>query len=288
MRMWRVPKVLLLTGAIALSLPFTLCAQRGGHAGGGEHAGGFGGGHASGFSGSGTGARGFGRGFSGSAPRSFPAPPVNFSSGQIRYAPSGRPYANWVAPRSPFGQLNAPANRGAYPGRAGAGVAGNRGGGYPGRRYPNRPPYRRGVAVYASPYYATPWFGAWPYFGNWNDFGFDDSDASQAGGAPDQSYAQDQSYAPDAPAYEDQGRQSYQSGFAASAAPSSEPALIIVYKDGHSQQVHNYALTPTTLLLLDGASSGLTRRVSLDEIDLVATRRANLASGIDFSPPVRN
>ena len=43
--------------------------------------------------------------------------------------------------------------------------------------------------------------------------------------------------------------------------PPAEPALTIVYKDGHSQEVHNYAVTRTSLLLLlDEASTGPRRR----------------------------
>jgi hypothetical protein len=272
MCMWRVSKSLPLVAAIALSLPLTMQAQRGGHASGG-------GGHVGGFSGGGSmGARGFGGSFSGSAPRSFQAPPVNFYSGQTRLAPSTRPYS-FTAPRSAFGQLNTPVNRGAYPG-----VANNKN--WNGH-YPYRPPYRNGYRygypVYAN-LYATPWFGAWPYFGNWSDF----SDTSE----PVASVAPDQSYAPEQEPQYDEGRPAYQPGYqpgyAPAAEPSPEPALTIIYKDGHSRQVHNYALTPTKLLLLDEASSGRTQQVSLDEINIAATRQANLSSGIDFSPPIRN
>jgi hypothetical protein len=298
--MRRATMSLFLAGAIALAIPQAMYAQRGGHSAGG--------GHASGFSGSGgIGARGFGGSFAGtggfSAPRSFPAPRMNFPSGSTGFGSSRSfatyPQRSWPITRSPFGQLRAPAvNRGPYPSGANRpGVANNRswggqpsrGGRYPGKRYPYRPPYRRTVVVYASPLYATPWFGAWPYFGNWNDFGFDDSYASQANAAPDQSYAP-QSESPSEPQEEAPPAYpgpAYQPGIA-TAAPGSEPALTIVYKDGHSQQVRNYALTRTTLLLLDDASSGRTQQISVEQIDLPATEQVNRAAGVDFSLPVRN
>jgi len=72
------------------------------------------------------------------------------------------------------------------------------------------------------------------------------------------------------------------------AVPSAEPALTVIYKDGHSQEVHNYAVTRTSLLLLDEASTGRTPEISLDEINLAATEQVNRASGVNFKVPVRN
>jgi hypothetical protein len=296
MRMRRATISLVLAGAIALAIPPAMHGQRGG----GGH--GMGGGHAGGFSGGGFGARGFGgggfggsfsRSFSAPTARSFPAPPMNFMS-RPGYGPSARsfgtyPQRGWAVTRSPFGQLSAPGvNRGSYPG-----IANNRTpagqwsrGGYPNRRYP----YRRTISIYSSSFYAGPgWFGPWPYFGNWGDFGFDDS-YSQASAAPDQYYAPDQGYAPEqnyAPSYEQAAPPPYQTGVA-SAAPVQEPVLTIIYRDGHSQQVRNYALTSTSLLVLDNAASGRTEQVSLDEINLTATQDFNRLTGLNFTPPLKN
>jgi len=276
--MRRILTSLLVATAIALAIPQAIHAQRGGHGGGGGHAGGFSGG---------VGARGFGSGFGGgfSAPaaRSFPAPRMSFQAGP-GFGTSARPYATYpqrsfIAPRFPFGQLSVPAvRRGPYPGVADNGS--RSGAGYSHGRYPYRPPYRRNVAVYAAPIYSLPWYGAWPYFGNWDAFG--DSYAPDTSASPDQSYTPDQE-SPAEP--EPDARPAYQSMAISSTALGPEPALTIVYKDGHSQQIHNYALTRTTLLLLDEAPTGRTPQIPLDTIDLPATEQVNREAGVDFKPP---
>jgi hypothetical protein len=291
----------LVAGAMVLAVPQMMLAQRGGgHAGGGGHVGG--------FSGS-SGARGFSGSFSaphagsfsGFAPRSFPAPRMNFSPGRMPSGFAARPYAgspqrSWPVARSPFGQLSAPAvRRGPYPG-----VADDRtwngqswhGGHSDGHRpdYHSHSGFTYSIStVPYYPYYAWPWFGGWPYFGNWDSSDYDSGYVSGAdtGGATAPSYAEPET----APAEEPESRpayQPYQAEAAAYSAPAPEPALTIVYKDGRSQQVHNYALTQTTLVLLDDASSGRTQQVSLQEIDLSATEQANRAAGVDFRLPVRN
>ena len=297
--MRRVLTFLVAGATMVLAVPQAMLAQRGGgHGGGGGHVGGFSGG---------AGARGFGGSFSaphagsfsGFAPRSFSAPRMGFSPRPLGSGLSARPYAgypqrSWPVARSPFGQLSVPAvRRGPYPGVA-DGRTWNGQPGHGGHSDGHRPDYHShsyyshygyGYPVYASPLYGWPWYGAWPYFGNWDDSGYDsDSDASAA---PAQSYAEPET----APTEEPEARpayQPYQAEVAANVAPRAEPALTIVYKDGRSQQVHNYALTQTTLLLLDDASSGRTQQVSLQEIDLSATEQANRAAGVDFRLPVRN
>ena len=189
-----------------------------------------------------------------------------------------------MAPRSPFGQLSSPAyGRTPYPvtsNNRGSNSRGWSGAGYSRGRYPYRPPYRRTVAVYAAPAYAIPWFGAWPYFGNWDDLG--DSYAPDTSATQDQAYAPDQGTAAE-PEYD--ARPAYQPIAVSSETPGPEPALTIVYKDGHSLQVHNYAITRTTLLLLDEASTGRTPQIPLDEINIPATEQVNREAGVDFKPP---
>ena len=65
----------------------------------------------------------------------------------------------------------------------------------------------------------------------------------------------------------------------------SEPTVTIIYKDGHAEQVHNYALTPTKLLMMDNAGAGYSLQVPLSLIDLPATVQANRAAGVDFQLP---
>lgn len=68
--------------------------------------------------------------------------------------------------------------------------------------------------------------------------------------------------------------------------PTPQAAITLVYKDGHSQQIHNYAMTKTTLYVLDDAASGRRPQIALDQIDLPATEKANRESGVDFVAPI--
>ena len=70
--------------------------------------------------------------------------------------------------------------------------------------------------------------------------------------------------------------------------PLPQAAITLVFKDGHSQQVHNYAVTKTTLYVLDDAASGRRPEIPLDTIDVAATVRTNQESGLDFSVPAGN
>jgi hypothetical protein len=74
------------------------------------------------------------------------------------------------------------------------------------------------------------------------------------------------------------------------AAPS-EPlplaALALIFKDGHSLQIHNYAMTRTKLYVLDGAAAGRSLEIPLSAIDLQATEETNRQAGVDFSIPCR-
>jgi hypothetical protein len=317
----RVPTILVLAGAIAFAIPCAAHAQRGGgHAGGfsgGGHAGGFSGGHAGGFSGGGFAGHSFsapsaGFGAGGFQGRSFAAPRMNFmpgpgTSSSARFASAPRPYG-FNGTRSPFGQMPMPAIRRApYPGAGNNGGWSNQpyrngnnqwhGGGHNGDHdgHHYRPPYYGG-AIYSStygwPYYAGLSYWPWPYFGDW-DSGYDSSpDTAYAGaqiqGGQQDQYPQqnpDQYYAPEP--QQDSGRPAYQPGYMASPGVAiSEPAVTIIYKDGHAEQVRNYALTPTKLLMMDNAAAGYSMQVPLSLIDLPATVQANRAAGVDFQLPV--
>ena len=66
------------------------------------------------------------------------------------------------------------------------------------------------------------------------------------------------------------------------AAPASEDAVTLVYKDGRpNEQVHNYALTRTTLFVLDQHR----REISLTDLDVPATVKVNHDAGVDFQLP---
>ncbi|MBV8631952.1 MAG: hypothetical protein JOZ83_13570 [Silvibacterium sp.] len=315
MHMRRVLTALVLAGAIASALPGALIAQHagGGHAAGfsgGGHVGGFAGGHVGGFSGGGFTAPHF----TGPSPayvqHGFPAPRMNpmpapLTPGISRLPSVPRQYGGFSGARSPFGQLPAIHRSPFSPG-------GNRGWtNQPLRNAGNnqwhnedhhgdhnhecRRPYYGGVTVYSGsywwPYYSS-WYW-WPYWG----YGYDDSSDSNSGYSqtPNQYSDQypDQYSAPQAPdAAPDEDRpvyQPYQSQMGASPGVAiAEPAVTIVYKDGHWAQFRNYALTPTSLVIMDNASAGFSLRVPLELINLPATEQANRAAGVDFRLPVEN
>lgn len=62
----------------------------------------------------------------------------------------------------------------------------------------------------------------------------------------------------------------------------SQPATVIVFKDGHRADVVNYAIVGDTLF---DFADGLTRKIQLATIDLTATQRANEAIGVEFKLP---
>ena len=72
----------------------------------------------------------------------------------------------------------------------------------------------------------------------------------------------------------------------ATSEPLPLAALTLIFKDGHSQQIHNYAMTRTKIYVLDDAAAGRTLEIPLNTIDLQATEETNRQAGVDFSIPV--
>lgn len=64
-------------------------------------------------------------------------------------------------------------------------------------------------------------------------------------------------------------------------AEPARPALL-VYKDGHTQEVQNYAVVGQTLWVLNERQA---KKISLSDLDLNATRRANENRNIEFDIP---
>ena len=64
----------------------------------------------------------------------------------------------------------------------------------------------------------------------------------------------------------------------------AQPTTTLIFKDGRPPaQVHNYALTASTLYALDGESR---QEIPLSLLDVPATVAANRAAGVDFALPV--
>jgi hypothetical protein len=253
---------LVLATILLIATSGALAQRGGGHAGGG-HA--FGGGSSGGHS--------FGSGFS-SAPRNFGSIPRMNWSAPIRSNPQSFSAPRFSAVPSPYfgrGQaLNG--NRSSWQG----GRIGNRRGNDYGR-YRYRSPYR----AFTGSAGLLPWELGYPDF-----YGYDDT-GSQDSGSADVQAAQGPEYqtGPQDSGSDDTYRPGYTNASATIAAPSPEPILTIVFRDGHTQQIHNYALTPSTLIVLDEAASGRQQRITLDQINLPATEQSARDAGLDFRPP---
>jgi hypothetical protein len=146
----------------------------------------------------------------------------------------------------------------------------------------------RSISVYAG----YPWLGAVGLgipWANGMPYTDDQNEANAPQSAPPQA---DQPVA-------DYGPEPLDSQFAESAPPAfrppyqgpvefapvhPQPPTTLIFKDGRpSAQVHNYALTATTLYALDGESR---QEIPLSLLDVPATVAANRAAGVDFALPV--
>jgi hypothetical protein len=72
----------------------------------------------------------------------------------------------------------------------------------------------------------------------------------------------------------------------AASEPLPLAAVTLIFKDGHSQQIHNYAMTRTKIYVLDGTAAGRTWEIPLNTIDLQATEETNRQAGVAFNVPV--
>lgn len=137
-------------------------------------------------------------------------------------------------------------------------------------------------------------YGAYPVYGNsWEvlpwDLGYpaftgedDDTSASQAAAEPEpQPEDESDSGMPDY--REDYAPAAYEAAPPAPITP--EPELTLIFKDGHTEQIRNYALTPEALLDLDQADAGRVTHIPLASLNLPATEKAAQAAGLDFTPP---
>ncbi len=62
----------------------------------------------------------------------------------------------------------------------------------------------------------------------------------------------------------------------------AQPSTILVFKDGHTQEVSNYAIVGSNLFDL---TPGHRLKIALSDLDLNATQKANDDQGIDFKLP---
>lgn len=145
--------------------------------------------------------------------------------------------------------------------------------------------------VGAYPIYASSW-DLLPYDLSSSDFSSDETDeaaAQQDSGQPAVTVPPPESgYRPEYPGVEGEPYPN-QLEYAAPSAPAApiapEPELTLIFKDGHTQAIHNYVLTSSDLVVLDEAATGRQQRIPLSKLNLRATENAAQQAGLDFSPP---
>jgi len=81
---------------------------------------------------------------------------------------------------------------------------------------------------------------------------------------------------------EEQAQRDYRGPAPPVAAEPQPPPTVLVYRDGHQVEVHNYAILGKTIWVI---SDQTTQRVPLADLDLASTQRANAERGVDFSTP---
>lgn len=251
-------------GALLIVAPSAVAQHVGaGHSVGfsGGHTGGFSGTFHSGFSGS----RSFG-GFSGFGPRGFgPAPRITWPAPKPRLVPRSGAYSAY---HHPYGEPRQAWDRG----------DGDH----------HRPPYHRGYGYaryggypygYVNSWELLPWDLGYPDFTGYDEeTGIENQPSAEEQPPPSQGYAapSEEGYRPDyAP------RQA-----SPSPAPvQPEPQLTLIFRDGHTQVIRNYMITPSDVIVMDDARSGREPQIPLSDLNLPATKKAAQQAGLDFTPP---
>jgi hypothetical protein len=150
-----------------------------------------------------------------------------------------------------------------------------------GRRHIHRP-----FVVY-SPYYGGYAYApyAYPYY--LNDEDYSDSAAYQA---PASDYRDSDTRDEDDRQVLDQdyraglNRPREQSADRTPEPVASQPSTVLIFKDGHQQEVSNYAIIGGTLYDL---SEGRSKKVQLADLDLTATAKENDQRGVEFQLPAQ-
>jgi hypothetical protein len=117
-------------------------------------------------------------------------------------------------------------------------------------------------------------------YGDYGNQGYDNQGYGEQGYGPDYGPMQQP---PSWPSYGPYAPYPGAAGVAPSAAPSTEEAVTLIFKDGRSPEtIHNYVLTPTILYAGDIAHRQV---IPISELDVTATEKANADAGVDFHLP---
>jgi hypothetical protein len=145
-------------------------------------------------------------------------------------------------------------------------------------------PRRHHRHAFYSPYYGG-YYGYvpydYPYYLNGDDYSPDDSAAYSAPEIRD--YRDDD----DRRVLEDDYRAGLnpprqQVSQQASEPVVAQPSTVLIFKDGHQQEISNYAIVGATLYDL---SDGRSKKVELADLDLTATMKENDQRGVEFQLP---
>lgn len=139
-----------------------------------------------------------------------------------------------------------------------------------------------------SPFYGG-YYGAYPYpyYGYADDYTEDDPTAYDRPSPREYDDRQtlDEDYrAVNPPTVQgpQQNTQSEQSSEQPAQPVSAQPSTVLVFKDGHQQEISNYAIVGATLYDL---SDGRAKKVQLADLDLTATMKQNDQRGVEFQLP---
>lgn len=140
-----------------------------------------------------------------------------------------------------------------------------------------------------SPFYGG-YYGAYPYpyYGYADDYTEDDPTAYDRPSPRDYDDRQvlDEDYRsglnPPREPSSQRNTQSEQSSQQTAEPVVPQPSTLLVFKDGHQQEISNYAIVGATLYDL---SDGRTKKVELADLDLTATVKQNDQRGVEFQLP---
>jgi len=147
---------------------------------------------------------------------------------------------------------------------------------------------RRPFVVY-SPYYAGYAYAPYAYPYSYDDEKSDSADYE----APPTDYHDD--YRDNDDYRSNDNRQVLDQDYRAAAKPEqssarspepvvSQPSTLLIFKDGHQQEISNYAIVGGTLYDL---SDGRSKKVQLMDLDLSATVKQNDERGVEFQVPAQ-
>ncbi len=151
--------------------------------------------------------------------------------------------------------------------------------------------------------WSYPWWG-WSWYPWWGWSSWDDFDSSYPSDAylasnysaqpypstvyvtsapsPGYSYSQQNQTQEEIDSLKDQVAQLRSQQEEKSASAEAHAKTVLVYRDGHTEQIDNYAIAGKTLWVFNETRA---RRVALSDLDLTATKRDNEDRGIDFIIP---